>query len=127
MFGTKTVWRNDRKIQISDPHKTIIDMLHNPQVGGGIHHVIDCIKEYLKSNHYDADLLISYAKQMKNGTVFKRLGYIAECLLGNSHKLTKLSHLHITKGYSYLDPEIKKANLVTRWHLFVPEGLRKII
>ena len=35
-FGTQTVWKKNKKIPISDPHKTILDMLYNPQLGGGI-------------------------------------------------------------------------------------------
>ncbi|NCX96996.1 MAG: hypothetical protein EBX41_11450, partial [Chitinophagia bacterium] len=30
-FGTKTIWKKDKKIQVSDPHKTILDMLNIPQ------------------------------------------------------------------------------------------------
>ena len=47
-FGTKTIWKKNKKIQISDPHKTLIDMLYAPQLGGGIQHVIDCFKAYVR-------------------------------------------------------------------------------
>jgi len=126
MFGTKTVWRKDKKILVSDPHKTILDMLYNPQLGGGIQHIVDCIREYIRSEHYNAAKLGEYAEQMDNGAVFKRLGYIAECLLGDEHELTKLSRCNITKGNAYLDPKLKNGSLITRWRLFVPESFKEL-
>ncbi len=126
MFGTKTIWRKDQKIQISDPHKTILDMLYNPQLGGGIQHVVDCIREYLKSEYCNDVILFEYAKRMNNGAIFKRLGYIAECLLGKEHKLTELCNKNITKGNAYLDPKLKNGSLITRWRLFVSESFKDL-
>ena len=34
-FGTKTVWRGKAQIQISDPSRTIVDILDDPATGGG--------------------------------------------------------------------------------------------
>ena len=45
-FGTKPVWKKDKKILVSDPAKTIADMLSNPWTGGGIQHVADCLKQF---------------------------------------------------------------------------------
>jgi len=126
MFGTKTIWRKDKKIQISDPHKTILDMLNNPQLGGGIQHVVDCIREYLKSEHCNDVKLFEYVKRMNNGAIFKRLGYIAECLLGRDHELTEFCRNNITKGNAYLDPKLKNGSLITRWRLFVPESFKDL-
>lgn len=127
MFGTKTIWRKDKKIQVSDSHKTILDMLYDPQLGGGIHHIIDCTREYVRSEHYNAVKLGEYAKQIGNGAVFKRLGYISECLLGGKHELTELSRNNITKGNAYLDPKLKNGSLITRWRLFVPESFKELV
>jgi predicted transcriptional regulator of viral defense system len=35
-FGTKPVWRHQTKVPISDIHRTIVDMLDEPSLGGGI-------------------------------------------------------------------------------------------
>ena len=41
MFGTRSVWRGRTRIAVSDVHRTIIDMLDDPEVGAGIQHVDD--------------------------------------------------------------------------------------
>lgn len=122
IFGTHTVWKNGRKILISDPHKTIIDMLYDPSLGGGIQHATECFREYERSEHCDFARLGEYAARMQNGAVFKRLGFLAERSLGSSHSLTVLCREHLSRGNAYLDPALKKGPLITRWRLFVPES-----
>jgi predicted transcriptional regulator of viral defense system len=123
-FGTKIVWKKNIKISVSDPHKTIIDMLFNPKLGGGIQHVIDCFKQYAKSSHYNEEQLIAYAIQLNNGAVFKKLGFLSEKIFGINHILTILCEKHLTQGLAYLDPSIKDGKLVTRWRLFIPTHLQ---
>ena len=126
LFGTEIVWINETKVQISDPHKTIIDMLYDPQLGGGIQHTIDCIKEYFKSDRCDFEKLVQYAKRMNKGAVLKRLGFIAEMQLGEDHLVTSLCRRNLSKGYIYIDPKLKIGSLITRWNLFVPDSIRRI-
>lgn len=123
-FGTRTVWRKNIKILVSDPHKTILDMLHNPKLGGGIQHVVDCFKEYIKNIHYDPDKLAEYATKLNNGGVFKRLGFLSSRILGDDHPLTILCEKHLTQGLAYIDPSIKSGKLITRWRLYVPSNLQ---
>ena len=47
MFGMKGVWRGQVKVDVSDPVKTIVDMLDDPALGGGIRHVSDCLDTFL--------------------------------------------------------------------------------
>ena len=47
IFGTKNVWRHQTRVPVSDAHRTIIDMLDDPAIGGGIQHVADCLAAYL--------------------------------------------------------------------------------
>src|ERR1700735_1179401 len=44
IFGTKPVWRHHTKVPVSDVHRTIIDMLDDPAIGGGIQQVAGCLK-----------------------------------------------------------------------------------
>jgi predicted transcriptional regulator of viral defense system len=122
-FGTKTVWKKQKKLSVSDPTRTIVDMLSCPWRGGGIQHVIDCFREYAKSPHFNADQLVNYADRLGNAAVFKRLGFLAERLLGDSHALTVACRSRLSKGNAQLDPAIKGDRLVTRWRLFVPSTL----
>ena len=64
IFGTKTIWRAHTKITISDIHRTIIDMLDDPALGGGIQHVTDCLNVYLKHLDRDDVKLIAYADRL---------------------------------------------------------------
>ena len=48
IFGLKSVWRRQTKVSVSDVHRTIIDMLDDPSLGGGIQQVADCLNAYLK-------------------------------------------------------------------------------
>ena len=43
MFGLKYVWRGQVKISVSDPTRTILDMLVDPVFGGGIRPVKDIL------------------------------------------------------------------------------------
>jgi len=122
-FGTNVIWKKNKKIHVSDPHKTILDMLYDPKIGGGIQHIIDCFREYIKSNHCDTEQLIAYAIRLNNGAVFKRLGFLSSKIFGIDHPLTKHCAQRITQGNAYIDPSLKNGKLITVWRLFVPENL----
>jgi len=120
IFGTKTIWRSQSRILISDLHRTIIDMFDDPADGGGIQHVADCFSRYLQLKDCNPQLLIDYAEQLGNGAVFKRLGFLAEREAGNDNWIAA-AKLGLTKGYAKLDPALDCPRLVTRWRLRVPE------
>ena len=69
MFGTKAIWRGKVKIDISSPAKTIIDMIDDPAIGGGMRHVSDCLDTYLKEPIGTAQELLGTAKQFGNGAL----------------------------------------------------------
>ena len=118
-FGTKPVWRGRSKILISDVHRTIIDMLDEPSIGGGIQHVADCLAVYLKRPDRNDEILIDYAKELANGAVFKRLGFLVE-KYPNTGVLTEGCLKHMTKGNAKLDPALKCPRLISKWRLRVP-------
>jgi len=70
MFGLKPIWRGRVKINISDPTRTIVDMLDTPALGGGIRSVFDMLKSYLGSQYRDPQLLVRYADQLGNKFTF---------------------------------------------------------
>lgn len=125
MFGLKTIWKDQLKIQIADPHKTIIDMFDDPAVGGGIRLVIDFFQQYLSSSHFNADTLFEYATKMDNKAIFKRLGFVLSKINPNATTLIDHCKQNISQGNSQLDPQLKGHRLLKKWRLWLPESFEK--
>lgn len=122
MFGLKPVWRGQVKISVSDPSRTILDMLDDPRLGGGIRSVADMFSNYLKSENKDLKLLIEYAKRLGNGAVFKRLGFLLERFASDQISFINDCKSQLTTGNVKLDPALESDRLITRWRLWVPES-----
>ena len=119
IFGTKPVWRHQTKVPVSDVYRTIIDMLDDPALGGGIQHVADCLNAYLKRADRNDQKLIEYGERLGNGAVFKRLGFLAE-RRADGAALAELCRAKLTTGNAKLDPALDCKRLVSRWRLFIP-------
>jgi predicted transcriptional regulator of viral defense system len=124
-FGLNQVWRGQEKVSISDPSRTILDMLANPKLAGGIRPLIDILMNYLKSEHKDVGKLMEYSIQLSNGAVFKRLGYLLERYAHDQEEAIQVCIAHLTKGNVRLDPSMSASNLITRWRLWVPDNFLK--
>jgi hypothetical protein len=124
MFGTRNVWRRDVRVAVSDPSRTVIDVLNNPGLGGGIRHVAAVLEEYLRSEHRDDALLIEYGDRLGNRTVFKRLGWLLE-LLDIDGPLKDACLARRSAGLSKLDPTVSgTGRIVRRWGLRVNVDLQ---
>ena len=121
IFGTKPVWRHHTKVPVSDIHRTIIDMLDDPALGGGIQHVADSLKAYHARTDRSDQKLIEYGDRLGNGAVFKRLGFLAE-KLPDGAILAESCHKRLTAGNSKLDPALDGHRLVPRWRLLIPQS-----
>lgn len=119
LFATRAVWRGPVKIDVSSPAKTIIDMLDDPAIGGGIRHVADCLAAYFDREDASEDELLGIADQLGNRAVFKRLGFLAERLPGR-RDLAEACHERLSRGTAKLDPSVRCPRLVTRWRLWIP-------
>ena len=124
LFGMKNLWRGSTKVPISDPARTLIDILALPETGGGIDHVAECLSTYLRRLKGDRDLLIRHAEQFGNGAVFKRLGFLADVHL-QDRLLVEACRDRMTQGYAQLDPGLSSVKLVTAWRLWVPDRWRE--
>lgn len=120
IFGTQTVWRHHTKVPVSDLHRTIVDMLDEPALGGGIQHVYECLHTYLGRPDRDDRRLIDYADRLGNGAVFKRLGFLAE-RTPSGVAIAELCQPKLTAGNAKLDPAQECPRLIRRWRLLVPE------
>jgi predicted transcriptional regulator of viral defense system len=103
LYSTKRIWRGTAKVQVSDVQETLVDMLDNPSIGGGIQHVADCLDEYFKRTNRNDSLLIDYGMRLGIGAVFKQLGYLAE-LQGGEDQLAQACRGQLSKGTAKLDP-----------------------
>jgi predicted transcriptional regulator of viral defense system len=119
-FGTVGVWRGQTKVQVSDPTRTIVDVLDDPSMGGGIRTVSDVLIEYLDSTHRDDALLIEYGDRLANRTVFKRLGFLLEVLHAEAPELVEACLARRSAGLGTLDPSVAaRGRIVRRWGLRV--------
>lgn len=123
IFGTKTIWRDNVKLQISDAHKTILDIIDDPNLGAGLQHTMDCLSEYKKiyDKQRGLDRLLEYAIRINNGALFKKLGFLAEKLEFNASFINECGK-RLTTGYAYLEKGTQNNKLVTKWRLWVPKG-----
>ena len=144
IFGTQIVWRGQTQVAVSDVYKTLIDMMDDPSIGGGIQHISDCFDNFMKqskklkdSSHkfdnykqwkeHSFKTLISYAKQLGNGAVFKRLGLLAE-RHPEGYDLAVACKKNLTQGNAKLDSSLRCDHLITRWRLLVPKSwLGKVV
>ncbi len=119
-FGLKRVWRGQNRVNVSDPARTVIDILDEPWMGGGIRHASDILTNYLESEHRDDDLLVSYGDRLGNKTVFKRMGYLVTSLAFDAPDLVASCKERISQGLTYLDPDVNLEGTITKeWNLRV--------
>jgi predicted transcriptional regulator of viral defense system len=122
MFGLKPVWRGKVRVSVSDPTRTVLDMLDAPQFGGGLRSTADVLVSYLTSDEKNTKLLLEYAEQLDNGAVYKRLGFLLERFAPDQKELIDQCQSRLTKGLSKIDPALSADRLITRWRLWVPHN-----
>lgn len=120
LFGTNTIWRQQTKVKVSDPSRTIIDILDDPYIGGGMRHITEIVNQYFEGEYKDEKKLLAYIKQLNNRTIYKRLGYIIETLNLKFPNTIEVCRSNLSKGYSAFDPTVStKGHILRRWNLRV--------
>jgi len=116
LFGTTPVWRDQVRVQVSDPTRTIVDVLDDPTLGGGMRNVADVVHEYMNGENRDDRLLVEYADRLGNRAVFKRLGVVLEHLDLEATVLVAACLKRRSTGLVALDPSVDaKGRIVRRW------------
>lgn len=119
-FGTRAVWREGVRVEVSDPERTLVDCLDDPTLGGGIRHIAEALAQWHGAPRARLDRLISYGDQLGNRTVFKRLGFLLEALDIADATLIEACRERISSGISLLDPRRGQVgSITTRWNLRV--------
>lgn len=118
IFGTQKIWSSNTQIQVADIHRTIIDILADPEVGGGGRHTVDIVKEYWRKKEARPELLWEYAEKLNDGAVFRRLGYVAEAIGNLPEAWLKKCELKIKTGIIRFDPAGPNTGpIITKWGL----------
>ncbi len=118
LFGTESAWRGRVRVRVSDPTRTVVDVLSDPSLGGGIRHVAQMVSAYFSGGRRDDDLLPQYVERLGNRTVYKRLGYLLETLRIDAPELVEACRDRLSSGFSLLDPSMPgTGRFVRRWNL----------
>lgn len=118
VFGTSVVWRGRTRVPVSDPTRTIVDILDDPGIGGGMRHITEVLNTYLSNERRDDSRLLEYANRLGNRAVFKRLGYLLETLGVLAPNLINVCAREKSSGIALLDPTApRKGRILRRWNL----------
>lgn len=117
-FGLRNVWRTQVAVPVSDPTRTVIDLLDSPALGGGVRSVGEILGTYFSGTHRDDKRLLDYAKKLGNRTVYKRLGHLLETLSVEAPGVVAACRESQSRGVSLLDPGgPRSGRIVSRWNL----------
>ena len=117
--GLKTVWRGSTRVSVSDPARTLIDMLADPSLGGGIRHVAEMLTHLLDAQPKEAAKLSSHAEKLGIGAVYKRLGFLLQRDHPDQVALIEACRANLSAGYAKLDPALPTDRLITAWRVWV--------
>jgi predicted transcriptional regulator of viral defense system len=125
LFGLRSIWRATARLAVSDPSRTLIDVLDDPANGGGIRHIAEIVDAYFRSEHRQDEELIAYGERFGNRAIFKRLGYVIEARDIDAPVVVTACAARISRGISVLDPGIPSAGPIrTRWNLRINAEIR---
>lgn len=119
-IGLKTVWRGGTRVQVSDPARTLVDMLADPALAGGIRHLVEMLDSLVRDQPNEAAKLGTYAVKLGIGSVFKRLGFLLQRDHPDQVALVELCRQNLSAGYAKLDPALPADRLATAWRVWVP-------
>src|SRR5690606_21618203 len=90
----------EAQVQMTDPERTLLDGLMNPEYCGDFQEVLHAFK--MHHDQMNVERIVQYALRLDHSVV-KRLGWVLEKLGIKESRLPELLHLPI-KGYRKLDP-----------------------
>ena len=126
MWGTVAVWHNQTKVLVSDPSRTLADILDEPGIGGGMRQIAEVLENYFASEYRDDGRLLDFISRLGNRTICKRLGFLVETLAIAAPQIVAYCQSHLSAGYSKLDPTVAaQGRLMRRWNLEVNVHLDK--
>ncbi len=130
LFGLTEHWATKQeKVRVSDPERTIIDGLKQPEYCGGVTEVAKGL--WMRRQDLKVQTLVGYAKRIQVGAVVRRLGFLLETYeLAETPELERL-RCGLTETYVRLDPVLPaEGKRLRRWRLQLnvgPDELRAVV
>jgi predicted transcriptional regulator of viral defense system len=130
LFGLTEHWATKQEqVRVSDPERTIIDGLKQPEHCGGLTEVAKGL--WMRRQDLTVDKLIRYAKRIGVGAVLRRLGFLLETYeMADAPDLERLQR-GLTATCVRLDPVLPAGGKrLRRWRLQLnidPEELRAVV
>ena len=111
-FGYRRELIGELPVLVADEAKTIVDCLDQPRYAGGIAEIAQTLRQALSV--LDLELLVDYARQMRDKSLASRLGYLLE-LCGHHVEGLPVSDSPVALEPSR--PRLGKLN--SKWHIVV--------
>ena len=130
LFGLTEHWvTKQEKVRVSDPERTIIDGLKQPEYCGGVTEVAKGL--WMRRQDLTVARLVGYAKRIGVGAVLRRLGFLLETYqMAGAPDLERLRS-SLTATYVRLDPVLPpEGKRLRRWRLQLnvdPQELRAVV
>ena len=128
-FGAAAHWVDKtEKVMVSDPERTVLDGLAQPEYCGGITEVAKGLG--MRRPDLDPRRLVDYAVRLDVGAVLRRLGFLMELYeIGETAEIHRLRQT-LSATYHLLDPGLPaEGRFMARWRLRLnvdPEELRAV-
>jgi predicted transcriptional regulator of viral defense system len=117
VWGLRREWRDSTPVAIADPARTVIDILDDPRLGGGVRFAAEILSAYL--DEHDPNTLVDYGDRLGNRAAFKRLGHLGERLDAEPELLAACEE-RVSSGYPLLDPtQPRQGKRSRRWRLVI--------
>jgi predicted transcriptional regulator of viral defense system len=127
-FGTTKHWATKQEsVDVSDPERTILDGLRQPEYCGGVTEVAQGL--WMRREDIQVSKLVDYTLRLGVGAVVRRIGYLLELYeLAPARELERMLKA-LTPTYVPLDPLLpKEGPHLRRWRIQVnipPEELKR--
>lgn len=117
LFGLAEHWATKQEqVRVSDPERTIVDGLRQPEYCGGVSEVAKGL--WMRRQELHVDRLIAYAKRIGVGAVLRRLGYLLETYQMAEAPVLDRMRSRLTETYVRLDPVLPaEGKRLRRWRL----------
>ena len=127
VFGLTEHWVTKQdKVCVSNPERTIIDGLKQPEYCGGLTEVAKGL--WMRRQDLKVAKLVGYAKRIGVGAVLRRLGFLLETYqMAGAPDLERLRS-RLTATYVRLDPVLPpEGKRLRRWRLQVNVGPQELL